>query len=174
MIRRVCFAASHSLCNVIYHSVMGPLLGVIALVVLLVAFSVRSYYAERDEGMMKWLHLTGKTFSFPKTCPCCGGYPDSALEISRSIRMGASRTLTTSIAVPYCGRCIRHVHLEQLTGGFFAWQHWRKQSCVSSNGRAAVRIASDGFHTSFAFENEAYSEAFRLLNLARIRPPLGD
>ncbi len=56
--------------------------------------------------------VSGHHFIFPFQCACCGAAPNGQLAFSASRSWGrrVERTETKAWDVPYCSRCITHVH----------------------------------------------------------------
>lgn len=55
--------------------------------------------------------LSGRVFTFPTHCTCCGRHPDARLEAASTRVTGQRvvRTRTRGWDIPYCSGCSQHV-----------------------------------------------------------------
>ena len=53
--------------------------------------------------------LSGRVFSFPRQCCCCGAYPLTHLSISGSEKNRLSRTKSWIFEIPCCVACRKHI-----------------------------------------------------------------
>src|SRR5262249_6419670 len=61
---------------------------------------------------MYCVQISARIIHWPISCPCCGRPADTAVKISSTRTTGVEviRTQTKSWDVPYCNRCLSHVH----------------------------------------------------------------
>lgn len=57
------------------------------------------------------VEVSGRQFSFPPQCACCGGAPQGVLTAAASKSRGKKKITTTTMQwdFPYCARCLSHV-----------------------------------------------------------------
>jgi hypothetical protein len=58
------------------------------------------------------VQVSGHKFNFPHQCVCCGATPETTWSVSASRSTGKKVVHTTSKSwdIPYCRRCVEHVH----------------------------------------------------------------
>jgi hypothetical protein len=106
----------------------------------------------------------GSEIIFPRSCPCCGGMPDTTLVVKGLYSVLLS-TFARGVEVPYCTACKNHA-----SGEMVSWvaslvnQRNSKLGSCTSDGPAVSLEVNEGPYVTFSFTRGAYGAMFREAN----------